>query len=73
MTNATLNDSDLSGADFREATLHGATMNRVDLSAILVKGAKFGQNEGLNNSDRIKLKARGAILEGRINPLRDSS
>jgi hypothetical protein len=33
---------------------------------VLVKGAKFGQNDGLEDSECIKLKARGALLNSQI-------
>ncbi len=58
-----LSYADLSGADFREATVNGANFSGVDLSVILVKGARFSNSIGLKSTEKVNLKARGAILD----------
>jgi len=63
LNKANLIRADLSGADLSEANLRGANLIKADLRGANVQYATFGDNLGISESHKDKLKDRGAIFE----------
>ncbi|MGK7879931.1 MAG: pentapeptide repeat-containing protein [Crocosphaera sp.] len=54
--------ANLIGADLRGANLQDVNLSQTNLSGALVKGAKFGNNEGMTTEMKTNLMERGAIF-----------
>ncbi|MDJ0731687.1 MAG: pentapeptide repeat-containing protein [Crocosphaera sp.] len=54
--------ANLIGADLRGANLQDVNLSQTNLSGALVKGAKFGNNEGMTPEMKTNLLERGAIF-----------
>jgi uncharacterized protein YjbI with pentapeptide repeats len=63
LTDADLSDANLSHANLSGSYLRGADLSDADLSGANVDNAKFGDNEGISESMKKELMARGAVFE----------
>ena len=62
LRNARLMDSDFSYADMRDAILEGADLIEANLKGANVGNARFGNNRGLSEEEKVELVRRGAIF-----------
>jgi uncharacterized protein YjbI with pentapeptide repeats len=63
LTGADLSGANLSGANLSDADLSGANLSGTNLSDANVNNARFGFNQGISESMREDLSARGAIFD----------
>ena len=68
LSGANLRGSDLNGADLSGADLHGANLSVANLSEAnfenaIVLNARFGQNQGIDETLKAALIEKGAIFE----------
>jgi uncharacterized protein YjbI with pentapeptide repeats len=60
---ASLALANLSGANLTGANLSEANLSNTNLSSATVKDTRFGNNPGISEEEKLKLKQRGAIFE----------
>lgn len=63
LSRADLREADLKGADLSGANLREADLNGTDLSGANLSNARFGNNLGLSEREKVDMQRRGAIFD----------